>query len=90
MKASGSTLGVKIDEKKEKDHHPICNLEKMYDFMILFKPASIKWFKDSHQFSCKIQGDGISFTIYHTLENGDQVVIGVRYVDGIGRQLWVY
>jgi hypothetical protein len=44
---------VKIDEKK--DHHPIYHLGKMYDSMILFKPVSIKHYKDSHQFSCKIQ-----------------------------------
>jgi len=53
MKASGSPFGVKIDEKK--DHHPIYHLGKMYDAMMLFKPASIKDYKDSHQFSCKIQ-----------------------------------
>jgi hypothetical protein len=44
---------VKIDEKK--DHHPICHLGKIYDAMMLFKPASNKHYKDSHQFSCKIQ-----------------------------------
>ena len=53
MKASGSPFGVKIDEKKE--HHPIYHLGKMYDAMMLFKPASIKDYKSSHQFSCKIQ-----------------------------------
>jgi hypothetical protein len=53
MKASGSPFGVKIDEKKE--HHPIYHLGKMYDAMMLFKPASNKHYKDSHQFSCKIQ-----------------------------------
>jgi hypothetical protein len=64
MKASGSPIGVKIDEKKE--HHPTCplvprrgrrvyHLGKMYDALMLLKPASIKDYKDSHQFSCKIQ-----------------------------------
>jgi hypothetical protein len=37
---------MKIDEKKE--HHPIYYLGKMYDIMMLFKPASIKNYKDSH------------------------------------------
>jgi hypothetical protein len=40
---------------RKKDHHPIYHLGKMYGSMMLFKPASIKQFKDSHQFSCKIQ-----------------------------------
>jgi len=53
MKASGSPFGVKIDEKK--DHHPIYHLGKMYDAMMFVKPVSIKDYKDSHQFSCKIQ-----------------------------------
>ena len=53
MKASGSPVRVNIDEKK--DHHPIYHLGKMYDAMLLFKAASIKYYKDSHQFSCKIQ-----------------------------------
>ena len=44
---------VKIDEKK--DHHQIYHLGKIYDAMMLFKPASNKHYKDSHQFSCKIQ-----------------------------------
>ena len=44
---------MKIDEKKE--HHPIYHLGKMYDAMKSFQPASIKDYKDSHQFSCKIQ-----------------------------------
>jgi hypothetical protein len=39
----------------KKDHHPIYHLGKMVDSMMLFKPASIKDYKDSHQFSCKIQ-----------------------------------
>ncbi len=46
MKASGSPFRVKIDEKKE--HNPIYYLGKMYDAMILFKPASVKYYKDSH------------------------------------------
>jgi hypothetical protein len=46
-------LWVKIDEKK--GDHPIRNLGKMYDAMMLFKPFSIEYYKDSHQFSCKIQ-----------------------------------
>jgi hypothetical protein len=53
MKASGSPFGVKIDENKE--HYPIYHLGKMYDAMMLFKTAFIKDYKDSHQFSCKIQ-----------------------------------
>jgi len=40
---------------RKKDHHPIYHLGKMYDAMMVFKPASSKWFKDSHQISCKIQ-----------------------------------
>ena len=44
---------MKIVEKK--DHHPICHLCKMNDAMLLFKLASIKDYKDSHQFSCMIQ-----------------------------------
>jgi hypothetical protein len=44
---------MKIDEKK--DHHSLYHLGKMYDYMILFKTASITQLKDSHQFSCKIQ-----------------------------------
>jgi len=40
MKASGSPFGVKSDEKK--NHYPIYHFGKMYDSMILFKPASIK------------------------------------------------
>jgi len=40
---------------RKKEHHPTCHLGKMYDVMMLFKPASIKDYKDSHQFSCKIQ-----------------------------------
>ncbi len=32
-------LWVKIDEKK--DHHSIYHLGKMYNYIILFKPASI-------------------------------------------------
>ena len=47
-----NTFVVKIDEKK--DHHPIYHLGNIYDAMILFKPASNKHHKDSHQFSCKI------------------------------------
>jgi hypothetical protein len=39
----------------KKDHHPIYHLGKMVDSMMLFKPASIKDYKNSHQFSCKIQ-----------------------------------
>ena len=46
MKASGSPFRVKIDEKKE--HNLIYHLGKMYDAMILFKPASVKYYKDSH------------------------------------------
>ncbi len=46
MKASGLPFRVKIDEKKE--HNLIYHLGKMYDAMILFKPASIKDYKDSH------------------------------------------
>jgi len=64
MKASSSPFWVKIDEKKE--HHPTCPLVprrgrrvyylgKMYDALKLLKPASIRAYKDSHQFSCKIQ-----------------------------------
>jgi len=53
MKSSGSPFWVKIDE--EKDHHPIHHFAKMYDSMILFKLASMKLLKDSHQFSCTIQ-----------------------------------
>jgi hypothetical protein len=30
-------------------------LGKMVDAMMFFKPVSIKAYKDSHQFSCKIQ-----------------------------------
>jgi len=45
MKASGSPCGVKIDEK---NHHPINHLGKMYDVMMLLKPASVKNYKDSH------------------------------------------
>ena len=41
MKASGSPFVVKIDEKK--DCHPIYHLGKLYDSMILFKPASIMY-----------------------------------------------
>jgi hypothetical protein len=40
---------------RKKEHHPIYHLGKIYDAMMLFKPASIKDYKDSHQFSCKIQ-----------------------------------
>jgi hypothetical protein len=54
MKAFDSPFGVKIDEKK-KEHPPTCHLGKMYDFIGLFKPGSIKDYKDSHQFSYKIQ-----------------------------------
>jgi hypothetical protein len=36
---------MKIDAKKE--HHPIFYLDKMYDGTMLFKPASIKYHKDS-------------------------------------------
>ena len=39
----------------KKNHHPIYHLGKMYDAMILFKAASIKYYKDSHQYSCKIR-----------------------------------
>jgi len=39
----------------KKNHHPIYHLGKMYDAMMFFKPVSIKNYKDSHQFSCKIQ-----------------------------------
>ena len=46
---------------RKKDHHPIYHLGKMYDSMMLFKPASIKYYKDSHQFSCKIQVIGSSY-----------------------------
>jgi hypothetical protein len=49
MKVSGSPFGVKIDEKKE--YHLICHLGKIYGAMMLFEPASIKDYKDSHQFS---------------------------------------
>jgi hypothetical protein len=58
MKASNSPFRVKIDEKKE-DYHPTCplvtrrgrrvhHLGKMYDVMMLSKPASIKDYKNSH------------------------------------------
>jgi hypothetical protein len=47
MKASNSPFRVKIDEKKE-DYHPIHHLGKMYDVMMLSKPASIKDYKNSH------------------------------------------
>jgi len=40
MIASGSPFEVKIDEKKE--YHPIYHLDKMYNAMTLFKPASFK------------------------------------------------
>jgi hypothetical protein len=40
---------------RKKEHHPINHLGKMYDVMMLFKPASIKKYKDSHHFSYKIQ-----------------------------------
>jgi len=36
---------------RKKVHHPIYHLGKMYDAIILFKPALIRWFKDFHQFS---------------------------------------
>jgi len=52
MKASGSPFRVKIDEKK---YHPTYYFGNMYDAMMLFKPSSIKDYKVSHQFSCKIQ-----------------------------------
>ena len=45
---------MKIDEML-KEHHPICCLDKIFRHMILFKPASITYFKGFHQFSCKIQ-----------------------------------
>jgi len=58
MKASNPPFRVKIDEKKE-NHHPTCplvprrgrrvhHLGKMYDVMVLFKPASIKDYKNPH------------------------------------------
>jgi hypothetical protein len=64
MKASSSPFRVKIDGKKA--HHPTCPLVpgrgrqiyysgKMYDALKLLNPASIRAYKDSHQFSCKIQ-----------------------------------
>jgi len=40
---------------RKKERHPIYHLGKMYDAMKLFQPASIKAYKDSHQFSYKIQ-----------------------------------
>jgi len=40
---------------RKKEHHPNYHLGKMYDAMMMFKPVSIKDYKDSHQFSCKIQ-----------------------------------
>jgi len=51
---------------RKKEHHPTCpivprrgrqvyHLGKMYDVRMLFEPALIKKYKDSHQFSCKIQ-----------------------------------
>jgi hypothetical protein len=40
---------------RNKEHQPIYHLGKIYDTMMLFKLASIKDYKDSHQFLCKIQ-----------------------------------
>jgi len=37
-------LWVKINEQQ--DHHPIYHLVKMYDVTMLFKPSSIKDYKD--------------------------------------------
>jgi len=54
MKTSSSPFRVKIDEKK-KNIIRFTIFSKIYDAMILFKPASIKDYKDSHQFSFKIQ-----------------------------------
>jgi len=45
VKASSLPFWVKIDEKK---HHLIYHLGKLYEAMMLFKPASIKDYKDSH------------------------------------------
>jgi len=39
---------------RKKEHHPICHFGKMHDDRMLFKPPSIKDYKDSHQFSFKI------------------------------------
>jgi len=33
---------------RKKEHHPIYHLDKMYDGTMLFKAASIKYYKDSH------------------------------------------
>jgi len=38
-----------------KDHYPIYHLGKMYDALMLFKVVSNKDYKNSHQFSFKIQ-----------------------------------
>ena len=48
---------------RKKEHHPIYHLGKMHDAMMLFKPASIKDYKDSHQFSWKIQEYKIISTV---------------------------
>jgi hypothetical protein len=40
---------------RKKEHHPTYHLGKAYDAMMWFKPASIKDYKNSHQFSIKIQ-----------------------------------
>jgi hypothetical protein len=47
-------LGVKIDTKKRTSSE-IYHLGEIYDAMMLFKPASIKDYKDSHHFSCDIR-----------------------------------
>ncbi len=47
---------------RNKENAPIYHLGKMYDDRMLFKPASIKDVKDSHQFSCKIQGEYVRNT----------------------------
>jgi len=41
---------------RKKENHPIYHLDKMYDAMMLFIPASIKDHKDSYQFSRKTPG----------------------------------
>jgi hypothetical protein len=42
-----------------------CVLCKIYDVTMLFKPAPNKHYKDSYQFSCKIQVDGFDACWVH-------------------------
>ena len=61
----------------EKKHPPIYYLGKIYDAMMLFKLASIKDYKDSHQFSCKIQViENYRPTVITTITSGQRFSFG--------------